>query len=86
MATTSGQIMSPDCVRTEADFALAGMTVVGDASASVVYRNRVWDTQVGGSGGHHYWNSTGAPDYVGAEYDGPGTWGVHTSNHCVLPA
>lgn len=48
------------------------------------YRNRVWDTQVGGSDKHHYWVTITAPDYSGSSYDGPGTWGVHTSDFSAL--
>lgn len=44
------------------------------------YRNRVWDTI---AGGFVSW-STASPDTGGANYPGPGTFGVHTSDFCVI--
>lgn len=49
------------------------------------YVNSVWDTQKAGSDKTHYWQSSPEPDYNGTYYDGPGTWGVHTSGHSALP-
>ena len=47
------------------------------------YINRVWDTSVAGTDKTHYWTTSGSPDSTGASYDGPGTWGVTTSDYCV---
>lgn len=44
-------------------------------------RNRVWDTV---AGGWHIWITTNGPDPTGLQYDGPGTYGVHTSNYSVI--
>lgn len=45
-----------------------------------VYVNRVWDTV---QGGHVAWTTVAAADVAGAEYPGPGTFGVDTSDYCV---
>lgn len=44
-------------------------------------RNRVWDTV---AGGWHVWITTNGADPTGLQYDGPGTYGVHTSNYSVI--
>jgi hypothetical protein len=44
--------------------------------------NRVWDTQVIGTDKHYSW-VTDEADPGGVYYDGPGTYGVHTSEYCV---
>ena len=44
-------------------------------------KNRVWDTV---AGGFHIWVTTNGPDPTGISYDGPGTYGVNTSNYSVV--
>jgi hypothetical protein len=44
-------------------------------------RNRVWDTV---AGGWHVWVTTNGADPTGISYDGPGTYGVDTSNYAVI--
>lgn len=46
---------------------------------SANFANKVWDTA---HGGWYYWY-TALPDPNGDEYNGPGTWGVQTSNYRV---
>lgn len=55
------------------------------ASGAVVYYNRVFDTQETSvfAGGNFVTWVTSEPDPTGAEYPGPGTFGVHTSDYCV---
>lgn len=56
-----------------------------DVAAAIVYYNRVFDTQDTGvyaAGNFVTWVTTSA-DPTGAEYPGPGTFGVHTSDYCV---
>jgi len=62
-----------------------GLDVLGgDAQELVTYQNRVWDTQETGSDKSHYWVTNAEPDVNGDYYDGPGTWGVHTSDFCAF--
>lgn len=49
------------------------------------YVNSVWDTQKSGDDKTHYWRTSPDPDPNGTYYDGPGTWGVHTSGFSALP-
>jgi len=49
------------------------------AGASAVFRNRVWDTVLGG---HVRWE-TPAADVAGGSYPGPGVFGAQTSAYCV---
>lgn len=44
-------------------------------------RNRVWDTV---AGGWHIWITTNGADPTGLQYDGPGIYGVDTSNYSVI--
>jgi len=45
------------------------------------YINRVWDSV---KGDNHFWISSASPDFFGAYYTGPGTWGVDTSYYAVF--
>lgn len=47
----------------------------------VKYANRVWDTMKAG-GSYHVWH-TFLVDVNGTQYDGPGAYGVDTSDHSV---
>lgn len=51
------------------------------SSTSVDVRNRVWDTV---AGGWHVWVTNNGADPTGISYDGPGTYGVDTSNYSVI--
>lgn len=53
----------------------------GPPAPSSETRNRVWDTV---AGGWHVWVTTNGADPTGAQYDGPGTFGVDTSNYSVI--
>lgn len=53
--------------------------VAAESVGVASYVNSVWDTQKSGSDKTHYWKSSPEPDVNGTYYDGPGTWGVHTS-------
>lgn len=51
--------------------------------AASTYENKVWDAQEnGGAGGWHSW-WTYFQDIDGTYYDGPGAWGVDTSDYKV---
>lgn len=50
-----------------------------DSAGAPKYVNSVWDTQKAGSDKTHYWTTSPEPDVSGVSYDGPGSWGVHTS-------
>jgi microcompartment protein CcmK/EutM len=43
--------------------------------------NKVWDTV---ADNYVTWPSYGSPDYSGADYPGPGVYGVNTSHQCVV--
>jgi len=53
----------------------------GPPGPTVSTRNRVWDTV---AGGFHVWVTTNGADPTGLQYDGPGTYGVNTSNYSVI--
>jgi hypothetical protein len=53
----------------------------GPAPVTEDTRNRVWDTV---AGGWHVWVTTNGADPTGISYDGPGTYGVDTSNYSVI--
>jgi len=44
------------------------------------YYNRVWDTM---ASGFVRWGTLNAGDPTGAQYPGPGTFGIHTDDFCV---
>lgn len=50
-------------------------------SVAYTYVNRVWDAFSGGE--FVRWETSPAPDTLGANYPGPGTFGVDTSDYCV---
>lgn len=53
----------------------------GPPAPATGVRNRVWDTA---AGGWHVWITTNGADPTGTQYDGPGTFGVDTSNYSVI--
>jgi len=73
MAVVVGKLV--DTIQKEAH--LTGFDASIDEAS---YRNRVWDVQVVGADKSHYWTTVGSPDPNGMGYDGPGTWGVDTSD------
>lgn len=73
MAVTSASTVDPD----------VEYVGTGNLSGSERYLNRVWDSQVVGSDKSYYWTTFGV-DGGGVEYDGPGTWGVHTSDFSFI--
>jgi hypothetical protein len=81
MAVENGMMFDPIPVLMDI-VPIDGQEIVSRIDAE--YRNRVWDTQVIGSDKYHYWNTNGGPDVNGSSYDGPGTWGVDTSDFCVV--
>jgi hypothetical protein len=46
----------------------------------MMYHNRVWDTM---ASGFVRWGTLDAGDPFGAQYPGPGTFGIHTDDFCV---
>jgi hypothetical protein len=54
----------------------------GSCTTQITYTNRVWDTQAGPA--FVRWDTVDFEDSTGASYPGPGTWGVHTSDYCVV--
>lgn len=77
MAIISTKIAAPGILYIEPLYAVAEKQIEADSTR---YRNRVWDTQKAGSDKNHYWVTSDTPDVNGLSYDGPGTWGVHTSD------
>lgn len=56
----------------------------GGVPLTEIFINKVWDTQVIGDNKWHTWKTENAPDISGSSYDGPGTWGVDTSNYTLV--
>jgi hypothetical protein len=82
MTITSGALVSVD-VDSGAPAPIGASTDTPVTASSVRYWNRVWDTQKSG-GAEHYWE-TDFLDVNGLDYDGPGTWGVDTSQYVAFP-
>lgn len=81
MTTYNGQVMS---VVPAMSVVNPNIAVSGTPAEAPKYRNRVWDTQKAGSDKSHYWVTDTQPDVDGLFYDGPGTWGTHTSDHSAV--
>jgi len=59
-----------------------GVILYGAGPAGTkIFKNRVYDTIVGG---FVNWDNTYVADDTGLNYPGPGTFGVHTSDYCVV--
>lgn len=59
---------------------LTGGVVTGGGGAVLYYLNRVYDSV---AVKFVHWATT-SPDNTGTSYPGPGTFGVTTSNYCVV--
>ena len=84
MTTTSTKLISADTVYTDLSVLNGDSFASSSSGVAQRYRNRVWDTQEAGSDKNHYWVTDDAPDVSGLSYDGPGTWGVHTSDFSAM--
>lgn len=63
----------------EREYVLASPFVFGCVPGAS-YHNRVWDTM---ASGFVRWATLDAADPTGAQYPGPGTFGIHTDDFCV---
>lgn len=52
-----------------------------EPKAYKLYHNRVYDTT---AGSFVIWTSVDSPDSTGTSYPGPGTFGVNTSDYCLV--